>query len=286
MLKLQNISKKYHQNQTLILNNINLELNKGDIVGLIGKNGAGKTTLMKIIAKCQKPTTGEIYYDNTNINDEDNLLTEFGFMINQIYYPNFTSRQNLLFYLTVNNLNKFIPKITEILKFVGLADDNKKVKHFSFGMKQRLCLAIALITEPKIAVLDEPFIGLDPKGIEQLIKLLQDYASKYAATFLISSHQLNELSQICNRLVLLENGEIKELTKYDYLDRLRIIYLQQIDNREELMSKFNFIIAINHNSIEIINENNNFQLINQEISPHNTLITVENIDNQLSSYFQ
>lgn len=241
---------------------------------------------MKIIAKCQKPTTGEIYYNNTNINDQDNMLTEFGFMINQVYYPNLTSRQNLLFYLTVNNLNKFITKITEILKFVGLADDSKKVKHFSFGMKQRLCLAIALITEPKIAVLDEPFIGLDPIGVEQLIKLLQDYASKYAATFLISSHQLNELSQICNRLVLLENGEIKELSKYDYLDRLHIIYSQQIDNREELMSKFNFIIAINHNSIEIINENNNFQLINQEISPYNTLITVEDIDNHLSSYFQ
>lgn len=286
MLKFQNITKNYNKNQSHILKEVNFELNHGDIVGLIGKNGAGKTTLMKIIAKCQKPSDGQIYYNGTNLHEEDNLLKDFGFMINQVYYPNLTSRQNLLYYLKINNLKHFIPKISEMLQFVGLTDDSKKVKHFSFGMKQRLCLALCLISEPKIAVLDEPFIGLDPKGVEQLIKLLQDYASKYHSTFLISSHQLNELNQICNRLLLLENGTIKELTKYDYLDRQRIIYTEPIINSKELLEKYDFVLTIKDKSVEIINENTNFQIINKEISKNNTLVTVENIDNQLSTYFQ
>lgn len=284
MLKLQNIKKTY--GSTTILNNINFDMNNGDIIGLIGKNGAGKTTLMKLIAKMQRPSEGTISYNNQDIHINENILTDFGFMINQVYFPNYSARQNLEFYLKVNNQNQYLDKISDILTFVALEDNKKKVKDYSFGMKQRLCLAMCLITEPKIAVLDEPFVGLDPVGIDQLIQLLQQYAAKYQSIFLISSHQINELKQICNRYLFLNNGEIKELKSTQFENRQLLTYTNPIKDMQSIKQQFDFIKHIDGNTIEIIDKEDNLKLIQNYIGNDNTLLNIKNIEADYISLFK
>ncbi|MCT1925805.1 ABC transporter ATP-binding protein [Staphylococcus pasteuri] len=284
MLKLQNIKKTY--GSTTILNNINFDMNNGDIIGLIGKNGAGKTTLMKLIAKMQQPSEGTISYNNQDIHINENILTDFGFMINQVYFPNYSARQNLEFYLKVNNQNQYLDKISDILTFVALEDNKKKVKDYSFGMKQRLCLAMCLITEPKIAVLDEPFVGLDPVGIDQLIQLLQQYAAKYQSIFLISSHQINELKQICNRYLFLNNGEIKELKSTQFENRQLLTYTNPIKDMQSIKQQFDFITHIDGNTIEIIDQEDNLKLIQNYIGNDNTLLNIKNIEADYISLFK
>lgn len=284
MLKLQNIKKTY--GSTTILNNINFDMNNGDIIGLIGKNGAGKTTLMKLIAKMQRPSEGTISYNNQDIHINENILTDFGFMINQVYFPNYSARQNLEFYLKVNNQNQYLDKISDILTFVALEDNKKKVKDYSFGMKQRLCLAMCLITEPKIAVLDEPFVGLDPVGIDQLIQLLQQYAAKYQSIFLISSHQINELKQICNRYLFLNNGEIKELKSTQFENRQLLTYTNPIKDMQSIKQQFDFIKHIDGNTIEIIDQEDNLKLIQNYIGKYNTLLNIKNIEADYISLFK
>lgn len=284
MLKLQNIKKTY--GSTTILNNINFDMNNGDIIGLIGKNGSGKTTLMKLIAKMQRPSEGTISYNNQDIHINENILTDFGFMINQVYFPNYSARQNLEFYLKVNNQNQYLDKISDILTFVALEDNKKKVKDYSFGMKQRLCLAMCLITEPKIAVLDEPFVGLDPVGIDQLIQLLQQYAAKYQSIFLISSHQINELKQICNRYLFLNNGEIKELKSTQFENRQLLTYTNPIKDMQSIKQQFDFIRHIDGNTIEIIDQEDNLKLIQNYIGNDNTLLNIKNIEADYISLFK
>ncbi|MGX0480346.1 ABC-2 type transport system ATP-binding protein [Staphylococcus pasteuri] len=284
MLKLQNIKKTY--GSTTILNNINFDMNNGDIIGLIGKNGAGKTTLMKLIAKMQRPSEGTISYNNQDIHINENILTDFGFMINQVYFPNYSARQNLEFYLKVNNQNQYLDKISDILTFVALEDNKKKVKDYSFGMKQRLCLAMCLITEPKIAVLDEPFVGLDPVGIDQLIQLLQQYAAKYQSIFLISSHQINELKQICNRYLFLNNGEIKELKSTQFENRQLLTYTNPIKDMQSIKQQFDFIKHIDGNTIEIIDQEDNLKLIQNYIGNDNTLLNIKDIEADYISLFK
>ncbi|WP_275415503.1 ABC transporter ATP-binding protein [Staphylococcus pasteuri] len=265
---------------------MNFDMNNGDIIGLIGKNGAGKTTLMKLIAKMQRPSEGTISYNNQDIHINENILTDFGFMINQVYFPNYSARQNLEFYLKVNNQNQYLDKISDILTFVALEDNKKKVKDYSFGMKQRLCLAMCLITEPKIAVLDEPFVGLDPVGIDQLIQLLQQYAAKYQSIFLISSHQINELKQICNRYLFLNNGEIKELKSTQFENRQLLTYTNPIKDMQSIKQQFDFITHIDGNTIEIIDQEDNLKLIQNYIGNDNTLLNIKNIEADYISLFK
>src|SRR5699024_12507471 len=115
----------------MILDNINLTVNEGEIVGLLGKNGAGKTTLMKIIAKTKKPTSGHIYIDKIDIYKHDNILKNVGIMIDNVYYEHLTDKKNLLYFLKVNNQTQYIDNINNILNIIELLDiKNKKDKDF------------------------------------------------------------------------------------------------------------------------------------------------------------
>lgn len=212
ILKIQNLSKKFPKNDFYSLENVNLEINAGDIVGLVGRNGAGKSTLLKLIAKSYIPTSGIIEYNGNNIFNNDYILKDVGIMIEPIFYPYMTVEENLKFYLAVHGKREFEKNIDNILELVDLAGKKKnKPETFSFGMKQRLSLAIVLVDEPKFLILDEPFVGLDPYGIKELLKILQSWVQKRRISMIISSHQLSELESICNRFVMLEDGKIKNI---------------------------------------------------------------------------
>lgn len=211
MLKIENLSKKFPGNDFYSLSDVSLEIEKGEIVGLIGKNGAGKSTLMKMMAKSQKPTSGKISYNGTDINSNDNVLKDFGIMIEPVFYPEMSVIDNLKFYLKLHGKKELYPNIERTLKLVELWESrNRKPKGFSFGMKQRTALAIALVAEPDFLILDEPFVGLDPVGVQKLIDILKKWSSERQISMLISSHQLGELEALCNRYIYIEGGKLAE----------------------------------------------------------------------------
>lgn len=211
MLKIENLSKKFPGNDFYSLSDVSLEIEKGEIVGLIGKNGAGKSTLMKMMAKSQKPTSGKISYNGTDINSDDNVLEDFGIMIEPVFYPEMSVIDNLKFYLKLHGKKELYPNIERTLKLVELWESrNRKPKGFSFGMKQRTALAIALVAEPDFLILDEPFVGLDPVGVQKLIDILKKWSSERQISMLISSHQLGELEALCNRYIYIEGGKLAE----------------------------------------------------------------------------
>ncbi len=162
----------------------------------------------------------------------------------------------------------------------------KKVKNYSYGMKQRLCLAICLITKPKVAVLDEPFLGLDPLGVRELNNIIDKYSKEKNTLFLISSHQLKELEDLCDRFLLLENHQIREIDLHNRIFTQKLIFKNTLNNAPELKANFNFIKKIDGNSITIINKDEEVDLTNLlNLVGKNPLIKIESNDNLLSSYF-
>ncbi|PNZ33973.1 ATP-binding cassette domain-containing protein, partial [Staphylococcus lutrae] len=136
--------------------------------------------------------------------------------------------QNLLYFLRVNNQIEYIKNIDRILTLVGLLDTkNKKVKNFSFGMKQRLSLAMCLLTEPDLAIMDEPFVGLDPNGVKILISSLKKWVENRNISLLISSHQLSELEEVCNRFVILKDGQLHDIS-FDKETGIKILVTRNI----------------------------------------------------------
>lgn len=211
-LVVNNLSKKFKANDFYSLKKANLEVEEGDIVGLVGKNGAGKSTFLKLLAKSYIPTEGTVELYGQNIYERDYVLNDVGLMIEPVFYPQLTVIENLKFYLKVHNRTQFEKNIPEILRLVDLErKQNLYPDNFSFGMKQRLALAISIVDEPNFILLDEPFVGLDPYGVQELLTILKKWANERKVSMIISSHQIGELEQICNRFVLIDSGQMQEM---------------------------------------------------------------------------
>lgn len=208
ILRLEQLSKKY--GKATIVDQFSLYAEKGHICGLIGPNGAGKTTVMKMMAGLTTPDAGTIRYfdDNTGF---DEARRRMSFMIEApIIDPGMTARENMEYVRYARGVPRE-EKIGEVLEFVGLSDTGKKLaRNFSLGMKQRLGIGMALLTEPEILVLDEPVNGLDPEGIVDVRHLLKKLAEERGVTILISSHLLSELSELCSDFTLINHGKLIE----------------------------------------------------------------------------
>lgn len=211
MLTVSHLSKRYPGNPGPSLDDVGFTIGAGEIVGLIGRNGAGKTTLMKMMAKAQRPTSGTIAYRGADIFARDNALDRFGVMIQPVFLPHIGVEDNLRFYLGVHGDKTHERNIRPVLELVGLWRYRaRRPSGFSFGMKQRLALAIALVNDPEFLILDEPFVGLDPDGVLQLITVLGRWAADRNVSMLVSSHQLNELQELCGRFLFLEHGRLAD----------------------------------------------------------------------------
>ena len=208
VLELSNLSKYFGKRK--VLDNINLTIHEGDIVGLIGPNGAGKTTLIKTILSLYKYDSGNVKicgFDTKK--DLENALSKTGSIIETPdMYLHLTGKKNLKITALINDI-KDKEYIDEMVKFVGLDDRiNDKVKKYSLGMKQRLGLANALIKKPKLLILDEPTNGLDPRGIKELRVMLKKISTEQNMSILISSHILSEVENICDRVIIIDKGNI------------------------------------------------------------------------------
>lgn len=197
VVRVNNVSKRAKDFQ--ILNNVSFELKRGEIVGLIGPNGAGKTSIMKILVGLTRKYTGEV--DVSGVKD-------IGCMIETpSFYPYNTGYQNLMYFAGLNGVAK--KRVGELLELLGLKDAaNKNVKTYSLGMRQRLGIAQALLKDPDVLILDEPTNGLDPEGIYEVREYIRNIAKEKNITVLISSHLLGELEKMCDRAIIIKQGEV------------------------------------------------------------------------------
>jgi len=219
-IKTVNLSKKY--GKTLVVDDLNLSISSGEIVGFLGLNGAEKTTTMRMLLGLIKPTSGECYIQGNKM-DQYNVeaLNEIGYIIETPYsYPELTVQENLEIVSTLRGIrNKdVIDWVIEKLKLDQYKD--KQVKHLSLGNIARLGIAKAIIHKPEILILDEPTNGLDPFGVIEVRELLKELANNLGTTVLISSHKLEEISKVATRIVIIHEGrlirevESKELDLY------------------------------------------------------------------------
>lgn len=197
-----------------------LHAERGRVYGLLGPNGAGKSTMLKMICGMLRPTAGEILFDGRPWRRAD--LYRIGSLIEEApIYPNLSARDNLRVRTTLFGLPA--ARIDEVLRTVGLADaGSKRAGRFSMGMRQRLGIALALLADPQLLILDEPTNGLDPIGIEELRDLIRSFAAS-GITVLVSSHILSEVQQMADRVGIIYEGRLAyedELHAGEDLERL------------------------------------------------------------------
>lgn len=208
VVKTYDLTKKYGEN--IVVNNLDMEVREGTIYGFLGPNGAGKSTTLKMLLGLVHQTKGEIDIFGKRFNSKNRIeiLKDVGSLIESpSYYGHLTARENLKIFAAMLGLPD--KNIDEVLKIVRLdKQKNKKTSAYSLGMKQRLGLASALLSFPKLLILDEPTNGLDPAGIQEIRELIRSLPKKYGMTVIISSHLLSEIDLIVDNIGIIGNGKM------------------------------------------------------------------------------
>ncbi len=258
---LKDISFSYKKD--LVLKNINLHVGRNSIYGLIGPNGAGKTTTIRIILGLLKPIQGTI---SVNGNKDKKLkYANIGALIETpALYEKLNANDNLKIFTNYLRIKNSDGIIKETLEIVGLQNSSKKnVGSYSLGMKQRLGIAIALIGDKDLYILDEPTNGLDPSGIIEIKSLIKRLQEDYNKTILLCSHQLDQIEKICSHIGFIKNGEIiREDSKDNILIKhglsKTMFYTGNISDKKDLLVKEGFQINTNNLlSKNYISEENN-----------------------------
>jgi ABC-2 type transport system ATP-binding protein len=210
-IEIINLNKQY--NKILAVKNINFKINKGSIVGLLGPNGCGKTTTIGMILGLIKPTSGTVFINSQNIENENNrtkVLEKVNFISPYVELPKkLTVEENLKVYGKLYGVNNLQDKISDLIKQLNLFEFKKrKTGELSSGQKNRVSLAKALINEPEILLLDEPTASLDPDVGDYIRTYIEDFASKKGTTILLASHNMNEVERLCTEVMMMKNGEI------------------------------------------------------------------------------
>lgn len=209
MIEVKNVTKKY--GKFVAVDDISFTINDGEIIGLLGPNGAGKSTTMNMLTGFIEQTEGDIIIDGYNmLKKPKKAKKEIGYMPEGVpLYSDLTVKEFITYMAEIKNVNKKErkEKIEKIIENTGLKEvQNKLTKNLSRGYKQRVSLAGALVGEPKILILDEPTVGLDPKQITEIRSLIKELGKTH--TVILSSHILSEVSQICNKVIIINKGKI------------------------------------------------------------------------------
>ena len=210
MLEINNLSK--HFGTFKAVNNISIRINEGDLYGFLGPNGAGKTTTIKMIVGLYSPTSGKISLDGKNmLNESIDVKYDFGYIPDQPFlYDKLTGKEFLLFSgglydMPPGELNSRIDELVDIFKIGDWL--NKRTEEYSQGMRQRITIASAFLHNPKLLIIDEPMVGLDPQSAHIVKKVLKEKVEAGLAVFM-STHSLNVVEEICNRVGIINHGKI------------------------------------------------------------------------------
>jgi ABC-2 type transport system ATP-binding protein len=247
ILSIKNLNK--HYGKVHAVNNVSLEIHKGNVYGILGPNGSGKSTTLGIVLNVVNKTSGEYSWFGGTMQTHDALKKVGAIIERPNFYPYMTAKENLELVCKIKNIN--YAKVDEKLELVGLVErKNSKFSTFSLGMKQRLAIASALLNDPEILILDEPTNGLDPQGIHQIRDIIRLIASQ-GTTILLASHLLDEVEKVCSHVLVLRKGKILYSGSVDDMSNNEDFFELNSTNIQALKSTLN-----NHPSIQKVVEEN------------------------------
>lgn len=219
IIETKHLTKQYGTQKSVA--DLNIHVQKGRIYGLLGRNGAGKTTTMKMLLGLTKPTSGEVLLWGKSLHgNEKKVLPRIGSMIESPgFYPNLTGTENLSIFATLRGIPN-THAIQDALDLVGLPYKDKKLfSQYSLGMKQRLAIALAVMHDPELLILDEPINGLDPIGIAEVRAFIRELCDKRGKTILLSSHILSEIALLADDIGIIDQGVLLEEETFAELEQ-------------------------------------------------------------------
>ena len=258
MIEVKNVTKKY--GSFVAVDDISFTINDGEVVGFLGANGAGKSTTMNIITGYIEQTEGSIIVDGFDtIKKSKKAKKEIGYMPEGVpLYTDLTVKEFVTYMAELRKVDKKTKKenVQKVLKETGLDQmQNKLIKNLSRGQKQRVSLAGTLVADPKILILDEPTVGLDPKQITEIRSLIKNLGKKH--TVILSSHILSEVSQICDRVIIINKGKIVAVDTPENLEKKvsdnNVVYVTVEDKENKIAEIKGKIAGIKE--IKLIKEN-------------------------------
>ena len=288
LLQFKNISKKYGSFEAL--KNISFSIPENSIFGILGANGSGKSTFMKILPGLIQNWTGQILYKNQILKFNSKLLkNNFGYLIESpTFYEYLTAKQNLELFSRISLVSK--NRINNVLESVNLIERmNDKVSNYSYGMKQRLGIAQALLHNPDIIILDEPNNGLDPNGINDMTKLIKELKSQ-GKTICLSTHNLKDVEEICTDFTIFNNGINSISTSMEIQLKNSKKWLLNVSDKDKAISRisksnlFNVINVFNNNILIDSKSKSTIKDLNYIL--HDLDLYKINKDSDLISYFK
>ncbi len=231
ILSINNLNKIYNK-YVHAVNNVSLEIKKGNVYGILGPNGSGKSTTLGIVLNVVNKTSETYSWFDGNMETHEALKKVGAIIERPNFYPYMTAKQNLELVCKIKNID--YSKVQEKLALVGLVErENSKFNTFSLGMKQRLAIASALLNDPEILILDEPTNGLDPQGIHQIRDIIRLIASQ-GTTILLASHLLDEVEKVCSHVLVLQKGKILYSGTVDGMSSNEGFFELQSENNDAL----------------------------------------------------
>lgn len=255
IIETSNLTKVYGKQKAV--DNLNLHIYKGKIYGLLGRNGAGKTTTMKMILDLISPSSGNVYLWGKEISsNKSTILSNVGSLIEAPgFYHNLTARENLEIFASLRKIENKESSIKKCLELVGLSyNDKKTFSQYSMGMKQRLAIALTIMHNPDLLILDEPTNGLDPIGIYEMRKFIRNLCEQEKKTILISTHILSEIELLADDIGIIDQGKlIMENTKED-IKKMRQEYIEvsvlNIEMAKSILNELSYV-----HDYEVVSEN-------------------------------
>lgn len=251
-IEFKNVTKRY--DDKIVVDNVDFNVSKGEIFGLLGPNGAGKSTLISMLCGIVPIDRGDIIIDNHSIiNNPVAVKSQIGYIPQDLaIFENLSIIDNLKYFAGMYGLKRNIRKerINEALEIMGLKDRKKdKVKKLSGGMKRRLNIACAILHRPKVLIMDEPTVGIDPQSRNHILEFVLDINEKYNTTIVYTSHYMEEIQKLCKRLIILDQGKV--IINGSKEDILRTVINESIISIE--LTKYSEKVVADLNKLDFIN---------------------------------
>jgi len=291
ILSVKHLSKRFKD--LVAVDDLSFTVNEGDVYGFLGQNGAGKSTTIRMLLSLVTPSSGEInIFGKDLFSHRSEILQQTGAVIEKPdLYKYLSAYQNLYLFAKMSGIKVTRQLIMQQLEMVGLAERaDSKVKTFSQGMKQRLGIAVALVHDPRLIILDEPTNGLDPQGIADMRNLILQLSKKMGKTVVVSSHLLSEIEIIANRILIINNGKkVVEGNAADLLDPAKTIVRITTLNDTEASEKLNHSSWKDHmnsgQDISLTINKNDIPKLTADLVAMNIAVLSINPQHSLENYF-